>query len=130
MTDKNFRDWEGATFGYGYGSGEPVIIPLLKDFLDATDDGFYRYIELENLIGKPATWFLINALCKADIIDYGTSPRYGWLTDKGKILATYMKNKSYDELLSALDRPDGEYPCYDGVCNCDTKCSNPLLKRD
>ena len=32
VTDKHFREWEQAAFGYGYGTGEAHILPVSPDF--------------------------------------------------------------------------------------------------
>ncbi len=29
-----FSDWEGHVFGYGYGSGEPHVVPALRRFVE------------------------------------------------------------------------------------------------
>lgn len=131
VTDKNFSDWESSAFGYGYGTGEEYIIPKLKQFIEALpNEGSYHYERLEELLGPESTWFLINVLCKEDIITYGTSPRYGWLTEKGDYLREYMSNKTLAEIYKAMeenDDCDGSYACYKDHCNCDeVKCVNPL----
>jgi len=79
-----FRDWESHVFGYGYGTGEAYVIPVLKTFLEHCNEGYYKhsyqYDVLEKAVTAPVAWLLINTLCHADIIEYGTSPRYAWLT--------------------------------------------------
>jgi hypothetical protein len=78
ITDKHFRDWESHAFGYGYGTGEVFIIPELKLFFETTEaEGNYNHRTLEQKLGGISTWLLINILCHADMLEYGTSPRYG-----------------------------------------------------
>lgn len=128
--EENFADWEGDTFGFGYGTGERYTLPALKTFLElcpAPGGGTYDYVKLEKALGGVATWLLINILARANIIEYGTSPRYGWLTRQGVALRNFVETKSADELYE-LTRRDENYPwCYRDACNCDgEKCQNPF----
>lgn len=128
--DDYFRDWEGAVFGFGYGTGEQYVLAELRRFmLNVSGEGGYDYAILEAAVGPSVAWLLINALCKADIIEYGTSPRYGWLTDKGKRLRAYVTGHTADELVEVVcSDPDSYFACYPDYCNCGPshKCSNPF----
>lgn len=130
--DEHFKDWEGSVFGYGYGSGEEHVIPALKRFMalvppESADGRAYDYKVLEADLGPAVAWFLINALCHADLIEYGSSPRFGWLTPHGYALKGYIDGKTDAELLAALDFDDERIPCYPDYCNCDEKpCGNPF----
>ena len=133
--DHSFRDWEGSTFGFGYGTGEEHTIPALKQFLElCKDKEAYDYVELETALTPAVAWLLINVLCKADIIEYGTSPRYGWLTDKGKRLKGFVGKHTADELYEIAAGHDENYiSCYPDACNCGEsgyvpgrKCPNPF----
>jgi len=87
----------------------------------------YDYEELEKVLTPTVTWLMINILAHKDMIEYGTSPRYGWLTDKGKLLKEYLKDKSDDELYDLI-QVDSDYAhCYPNHCNCQFKCTNPLF---
>lgn len=135
--DDHWTDWEAHVFGYGYGSGEPHTVPALKAWFGAVgrDDAAhgYDFEKLERACGPVVAWLLINALCKADIIQYGTSPRFGWLTDEGIALKQYIDSKTSDELVHLVCR-DAEYvTCYPDTCNCGPngyeagrKCGNPF----
>ena len=137
LMDKYFIDWENETFGYGYGTGEEAIIPVLINFFnlgmyDKTHKvSSYDYKIVEESIGKVPTWLLINIFGHAGIIEYGTSPRYGWLTDKGHKLREYMLSKTVEELLKVLDTDEMYVYCYKNVCNCEEignpKCKNPFF---
>jgi len=127
--DDYFADWESHVFGYGYGSAEEHIIPVLKGFLAATPPkGTYDYKLLESACGASPAWLLINTLCHADILEYGTSPRYGWLTGEGRALQKYVGNYSADYLVRQVTGRDENYvPCYPEHCNCDVgPCHNPF----
>ena len=128
MKDKHFIDWESHVFGYGYGTGEQYILQALKDFVDCIPlSGYYHYEKLEQ-VGKTVAWLMINIFCKQDLIDYGTSPRGGWLSEKGIIFKKYLNTKTVDELYD-LTSVDEEYNhCYPDHCNCDKPCNNPLFK--
>lgn len=134
LTNKNFIDFFSEHFGYGYGDGEQYILPALKGFLGTCPiDGTYDYTEIERAIGKAETWFLMNTLCEEDILEYGSSPRFGWLSDKGKMLKNYLSTK--DDELYELVMVDGDYiSCTSKYCNCGEngfeegrKCDNPLF---
>lgn len=114
-----FADWEGDVFGFGYGTGEDHIVPALKAFLAGIpDEGAYDHRSLENAVGAAPAWFLINALCRADIIEYGTSPRFGWLTPQGKALQAFTRSRTTEELLDATCRDENYVHCYSDCCNC------------
>lgn len=128
----HFRDWEGDAFGFGYGTGEPVIIPAIKTFFAAfgRDDSprGYDYRVLEEAVGAPVAWLLINRFCRLNILEYGVSPRFGWLTTRGERLRDYFASKGVDDLLEDLQAPEYYNECYPDHCNCDgpAKCVNPF----
>lgn len=133
--EKFFRDWEQHAFGYGYGTGEGHVLPALKTFLDLVDrQGRYDYNILEARLTPAVAWLLINALCKADVIDYGTSPRYGFLSIKGKALKKFVDSRSADQLIEATLVDDDYVGCMPDVCNCGPTgymagrtCPNPFF---
>jgi hypothetical protein len=122
ITNKNFSDWFQENMGYGYGTGEVYTIPALKEFLSTCPlDGNYNYEDLEKNVGTVGTWFLMNILCSTNIIEYGTSPRYGWLTEKGKALKNYMDEQKSTELYDIVCSRDQETICTSNYCNCGEK---------
>jgi hypothetical protein len=135
ITDKNFRDWESDTFGFGYGTGEQYVLPSLKTFLNLCNEGpscSYDYKILESQLSPAVTWLLINILAsnKVDIIEYGTSPRFAWLTEKGKLLKEYVDSKTEDELYEIATAGVVEFDrCSRDFCNCEAehKRCNPLF---
>jgi hypothetical protein len=118
--EQSFADWEGHTFGFGYGTGEPHILRALKGFFDAfgVDDrpNSYNYEALEEAVTAPVAWLLINRLCQVDIIEYGTSPRFAWLTKEGEALRTFLASKTVGELEEIVGANDDH--CYPDACNC------------
>jgi len=135
ITDKNFIDWFNINFGYGYGTGEIYTIPALMKFMNTcSNESLYTYIQLEENVGQPETWFLINILCKNDILGYDISPRYGYLTNKGKLLKNYLDNKTDNEIYNLVCVDENYIYCYPNACNCGVKgyekgriCNNPLF---
>lgn len=127
--DDYFADWESYVFGFGYGTGEEHILPSLKSFLECcNDDAPYDFQVLEAKLTPTVAWLLINILCRhnVDIIEYGTSPRCGWLTPHGIKLKEFVATKTVDELIGMTGR-DSEYtPCFPDYCNCDVQCNNPF----
>ena len=131
LSNKHFKDWENLVFGYGYGSGERFIMFGLKDFLSfIPKEGNYDFEKLEEGVGSLVAWLFINLFCHNDLIEYGTSPRFSWLTEKGKILKEYFEGKTVDELLQILE--EESVICMPTYCNCKIKegknpCGNPLF---
>lgn len=117
--DQFFTDWESHEFGYGYGSGETHTLGALKDFFHAVQtEGCYDYRKLEEACDPVVAWLLINTLCRADVIEYGTSPRGGWLTENGKALAEYVRSRSVAQLYAAIDHDENYAQCFPDYCNC------------
>lgn len=121
--EQQFVDWESHVFGYGYGTGEPHTLPALKTFFGAMGDDrgahCYDYAALERAVGPLPAWLLLNTMGHHDIIEYGTSPRYGWLTAKGERLRLFIASKSTDELVALCTEFDSDYiHCYPDACNC------------
>ena len=138
--EENFTDWEATVFGFGYGSGERHTLGALKEFMGAIDRSdlstAYDYEVLELAVTPTVAWLLISALCRhsVDIIEYGTSPRYGWLTKRGIALKTFVDASSLDDLVKlCTERGENYTVCSPDVCNCGPqgyvvgrKCPNPF----
>lgn len=138
-TEENFRDWHNDVFGCCYGSGEKHIVPALRAFLNLCRRGdcgrSYDFTEIEESVTPPAGWLLINVLCKADIIEYGTSPRYAWLTDAGVRLRDFMLSLQTERLIEVVTEYSNDYiHCYVDACNCfenhqeGRSCQNPFWR--
>ena len=143
--DGYFADWESSAFGFGYGSGEEHVLPAIKTFfacigVDRPEAHHgYDYKILERELTSPIAWLLINRFCAhdVDLINYGTSPRYGWLEDHGMRLKAYIDSKTVEELVEVVtDQALREDVCYPDACNCGpngfqegVKCQNPFWPR-
>lgn len=138
--DESFRDWEGEAFGFGYGSGEEHVLNALQIFLLTVEPApkqQYDYEKLEKALGAAVAWLLINALCKDNTIEYGVSPRYGWLTPSGERLRDYVLGKTADQLVNIICNHYPDYThCYKTACNCGERgyeagrvCENPFWNR-
>ena len=109
-----FTDWENMVFGAGYGSGELPILKSVKVFFDLLEDGrSYSYKALEDKLEATVTWLLINAFDKGDVIEWGTSARFGWLTSSGEYVRDFIKDKTAEELYEIVMTDN------DGICMCD-----------
>lgn len=134
--EESFTDWEAYVFGFGYGTGEEFTLPALKNFLEAIPvEGHYDHNDLGKVFGPLPAWLLINILCDARIIEYGTSPRYGWLTPQGKRLREFVAERSSESLYELTCRDEDYNICRPGTCNCGPngyeqgrKCGNPFWK--
>jgi hypothetical protein len=137
--EQYFLDWERDVFGYGYGTGERHVLPALKTFFDTiesnTSCGYsYDYKKLEFTLGGAVTWLLISTLCHDDVITYGSSPRFAWLTPHGVALANFVRSKSVMELFEVIsEEPNDGSRCGKTFCNCGpngylkyAKCPNPF----
>jgi hypothetical protein len=134
VTNKHFIDWEAQVFGFGYGTGESPVLFALEAFLDCckpvNGPPSYTYEEVEQALGPASAWLMINALCHADIIDYGTSSRYGWLSEKGVKLKEFVDQHSLDDLCKMLAVDQDYIHCLSEHCNCEPElpnCKNPLF---
>lgn len=129
ITDKHFIDWESHVFGYGYGTGEGPIFEAMKNFFaQMVDNHSYDYKHVQGLLGTNVTWLLINVFCHADIIEYGTSPRFGWLTNKGHALKNYVESKTVRQLCEIVSVDSDYLHCQPGHCHCEPEgCKNPLF---
>lgn len=139
--EENFVDWESSAFGFGYGSGEEHVLRALKGFFDLIGEDqdqprSYNYERLEEVLGAPVAWLLINVLCRhgVDIIEYGTSPRFAWLTQEGLALKAFVDSKTVSELVALCCEHEADI-CYPGACNCGPKgyeegriCQNPFWR--
>lgn len=136
---ESFIDWEADTFGYGYGTGEPHTIAALRHFLELCSDRHgngvfgYDHEQLEAVLTPTVTWLLINTLCHVNILEYGTSPRFAWLTESGKALRDFMLNHTVDQICNLTNVDEGWIPCSRTACNCGpngyqagVKCDNPF----
>jgi hypothetical protein len=132
--DQHFIDWEANTFGFGYGSGENHVLGALKSFMAAIRaDGSYDYSDIEKAVTPTVAWLLINTLAHDRKLDYGTSPRFGWLSESGKALAQFVATRSVDDLYDLACNHDQEYiHCYPEHCNCeggDCRPGNPFWEK-
>lgn len=149
----SFADWEGNAFGFGYGSGEPHVLAALKTFFAAFGVQFpagpfgpgdkeprpnsYDYEKLEAAVTPTVAWLIINVLGHQDIIEYGTSPRYGWLTPHGERLKAFVDAHTADELVEiCCGRSEDDMGCTPRYCNCGPngyeegrRCDNPFWRK-
>lgn len=132
--DDYFADWENHVFGYGYGTGNFHILKVLRTFLmTCPAHGNYDYEALENACGEAVAWLLLNTLCHARCIEYGTSARYGWLTPVGQRLRVYVVAHTVDQMCENSMRDENYTRCYPNACNCGPNgyqkglvCQNPF----
>jgi hypothetical protein len=109
-----FSDWESRVFGAGYGSGELPILKAVKIFFSCLENEYsYDYEKLEEKLGDTITWLLINSFDKGNVIEWGTSARYGWLTSCGEFVRCFIKGKSAEELYNIVMSDNR------GLCQCD-----------
>lgn len=139
--EESFIDWESTAFGFGYGTGEPHVLGALKNFFAAfgVDDrpASYDYQKLEAAVTPTVAWLLINRMCRIDIIEYGTSPRFGWLTKEGEALKAFVDSKSAEYLAELVcNTSEDTNVCYPDTCNCGPNgyeegriCQNPFWRR-
>jgi hypothetical protein len=129
--EQYFLDWEESVFGCGYGTGERPILTVCKDFFDSIfEDRRYSHEILEPKLGAGTCWLFITTLNKADLIEWGTSARYGWLTVQGQKLKEFFDQKTVDQLydlIGATEEIDNRH-CTPSYCNCvsELPCNNPF----
>ena len=111
--ETQFKQWESRVFGSGYGSGELPILKAVKVFFNSLEDRSHDFEKLEKELGDTITWLLINAFDKGNVIEWGTSARFGWLTSCGEYVRDYIKNKTPEELYEIVMEDD------ETICECD-----------
>ena len=134
--EEYFCDWENEVFGLGYGTGDVHTLTALKTFFEVVpSEGPYDYTVIENDITPAAAWLLINILMRTDTLEYGTSTRFGWLTDEGRRMKEFLASKTVDELYEITQT--GAIPCSSTGCNCGPNgyeegrvCQNPFWNHD
>ena len=114
LDELQFTDWETRVFGAGYGSGELPILKAVKVFFDLLEGKRnYSHEVLEEKLGGTITWLLINAFDKGNVIEWGTSARFGWLTSSGEYVRDFIKDKTAEKLYEIVMADN------DGLCMCD-----------
>jgi hypothetical protein len=114
-----FADWEQEAFGYGYGTGEEHVLTALRDFFAAVSVArTYDHRNLEAAVTPAVAWLVINRLIQLDVIEYGTSPRFGWLTQHGDMLRAFCLNHTVEELVSFTETDENYVHCFRDYCNC------------
>lgn len=134
----SFSDWYSTAFGFGYGTGDVHIVPALKMFFAACQmpHGSYSHEDLEEKLTPTVAWMMINVMGQQDVIEYGTSPRWGWLTLHGMELKKFVDQQTADTLLALACRDENYNVCYPDACNCGPTgyragmvCDNPFWKK-
>lgn len=126
--EKQFRDWEARVFGSGYGSGELPILKAVKVFFESIEDTSYDYQKLEEKLGDTVTWLLINAFSNGNVIEWGTSARYGWLTSCGVYVKDFVKDKTPEQLYEIVMSNDEMLCMCDGEIEGHEECGkNPMV---
>lgn len=114
-----FADWMSEAFGYGYGTGEEPVLTALRAFFEAIGTGRnYDHRKLEEAVTPTVAWLLINRLIQLDAIEYGTSPRFGWLTPHGDMLRAFCLNHTVEQLVDCSDPSEEYIHCFRDYCNC------------
>lgn len=117
--EEHFRDWHSNALGYGYGTGEHHTMPALKAFLaNCRVTGGYDILEQERALTPTVAWLLINVLCGLNVIEYGVSPRSGWLTREGRALKSFVDARDAGALVELTDPEPGYVECLPDWCNC------------
>lgn len=131
--EQHFSDWFGYVFPFGYGTGDEHFMRALRVFMDELgkdptikNPSSYDYRHLEGALTPPVAWFLINDLGKHGVIEYGTSPRFGWLTEQGEALRKFMGDKSVEDLLALTETTEDYCECYPDICNCGPDGFSPV----
>lgn len=103
MTSEQFRLWYAELPILAYGEiGDDQVQSAFKEILNWKNDGVfisgigtgvYGIPESEHNYTLTEYWLYLGLL--SDCIEYGSSPRGAWLTDKGKEILEFMNNNTY-----------------------------------
>lgn len=111
--DRMFASLCSDKLGWGAYGGDEALYPALRSFLmwctpsEGSGVPAYDYRDVSEVIGAAAAWLLVYALVRADLVEYGTSPRFGWLTPEGCWLRDYVKNRTPEQLADVHQADDG-----------------------
>lgn len=94
-----FQSLYSEQLGWGNYGSEQALCVSLKDFLDSIPlDCGYDHELLATKVGAAFAWSLIYQFVALGWINYGTSPRYGWLEGDGVWLKAFVATRSADDL--------------------------------
>lgn len=146
--EQHFASWESSAFGFGYGTGEEHTLAALKSFLSCAGydengnprekdcENSFDYRLLEGIQSPVVAWLMINVLCHQHILEYGTSPRFCWLTEEGCRLEDFVRARTVERLVEICCVDEDDTVCYPNACNCGPsgfaegrKCPNPFWPR-
>lgn len=85
-------------FECGYGTGEQYTIPIMYKFMELLAERSYDFQVMSVAFGEVTTWVLIELLARCDLIDWGTSSRFGWITERGEQLRDMMRKFTQEEM--------------------------------
>lgn len=88
MEKEQLKEMIENTDALFYGELEYYLDEYLPKFfsVEVKDVGFDEKHPMNNL----EFWFTVSWLVRMDCLEYGTSPRGAWLTEKGKALKQYV----------------------------------------
>ena len=106
IDEKGFIEIDDAVFGFGYGDeGDGAVWGAVKEYLShkESDCNIICTGLAGEKIGGVVVWLIVNAFIHHDLLDYGTSPRVPWLTEKGIALKEFIETKTVEELCAIID---------------------------
>jgi hypothetical protein len=100
VTYEQFKEWydELPILAYGELSDEEIFDAFRTILQWKADDKFISTDIPDNLYTVHEYWLFLGLLC--DCIEYGSSPRGGWLTDFGGEVLLFLQNTSNAEISS------------------------------
>jgi len=111
--EKNEIKWIQDTWDFDVYGEEMPLIKAVRTFFDSFSGKKYDYRKVMSNMGNEALGLLlIHVMDEYGNIDYGTSLRFGWTTEKGEhlrmILQHYTDEKIYDAIHTELYMEDEE----------------------
>lgn len=93
MTQEQFDDWYNKLIILTYGElSDEDVLDAFKTILQWKADGVFISDEIpESKYTVTEYWLYLSLLY--DCVEYGTSPRGGWLTDLGKKILDFLNNR-------------------------------------
>lgn len=110
--DKQYHDLLTDGLHWNAYGGDESLYGTLKIFFESIEVRVkpdyrilsYDYRVLSETVGSSAAWMLIYQFSHLGWINYGTSPRFGWLEEAGVWLHKYVLSKTVDELIENHQR--------------------------
>lgn len=94
---EQLEQWFPNNTLYDYGELSGILPQYVYAVLKLKQQGLYTDGSNLSSITMLEYWFVLSLLCRYDYVEYGSSPRGAWLTDKGTELLLELEKEFGNE---------------------------------